>query len=121
MPGERLHAGLLQALGQTQPVQDSARVGRQLQGCADLGQGGRLLVHVDVEAGIEQGQGSREPPDPRANDRDRPARTRVTSHPQRTPVGRNWTEILGPTDWRVFGIACSQVRWHEPPMTTRSP
>src|SRR4051794_39473095 len=40
---------------------------------------------------------------------------------QATPAGRNWTLTRGPTGFVVFGIQCSQVRWHEPPMTTRSP
>ena len=39
---------------------------------------------------------------------------------QNTPRGRNCTEIRGPA-WATFGTACSQVRWQEPPMTTRSP
>ena len=43
------------------------------------------------------------------------------SRPQRTPAGRNWTEIRGPTGLVVLGTQWSQVRWHEPPMTTRSP
>ena len=41
--------------------------------------------------------------------------------PQATPAGRNCTLIRGPTGFAVFGTACSQVRWHEPPITTRSP
>jgi hypothetical protein len=39
---------------------------------------------------------------------------------QKTLSGRNCTEIRGPA-WATFGTACSQVRWHEPPITTRSP
>lgn len=39
----------------------------------------------------------------------------------RTPRGRNWMLIRGPTPLAVFGIACSHVRWQEPPMTIRSP
>ena len=39
---------------------------------------------------------------------------------QKTPRGRNCTEIRGPA-WATLGTACSQVRWHEPPITTRSP
>ena len=39
---------------------------------------------------------------------------------QKTLSGRNCTEIRGPA-WATFGTACSQVRWQEPPMTTRSP
>ena len=46
-----------------------------------------------------------------------PARGRT----QRTPRGRSWTLIRGPTGLAVLGTACSQVRWHEPPMTSRSP
>jgi hypothetical protein len=40
---------------------------------------------------------------------------------QATPRGRNWTLTRGPTGLVVFGMQCSHVRWHEPPMTTRSP
>ena len=40
---------------------------------------------------------------------------------QATPAGRNWTLTRGPTGFVVLGMQCSQVRWHEPPMTTRSP
>ena len=39
---------------------------------------------------------------------------------QRTYAWRNWTLIRGPTP-RHFGTACCQVRWHDPPMTSRSP
>ena len=46
----------------------------------------------------------------------RPARL-----PQRTPCGRNWMLMRGPTERAVFGTACSQVRWQEPPITMRSP
>ena len=38
-----------------------------------------------------------------------------------TPRGRNCTLIRGPTAFAVFGTACSHVRWHEPPITSRSP
>ena len=40
---------------------------------------------------------------------------------QRTPRGRNWMLMRGPTGRAVLGTACSQVRWHEPPITSRSP
>jgi hypothetical protein len=40
---------------------------------------------------------------------------------QATPRGRNCTLTRGPTGFVVFGTQCSRVRWHEPPMTTRSP
>ena len=40
---------------------------------------------------------------------------------QRTPRGRNWIEMRGPTARAVLGTACSQVRWQLPPITTRSP
>ncbi len=40
---------------------------------------------------------------------------------QRTSRGRNWMLIRGPVGFAVFGIACSQVRWHDPPITSRSP
>ena len=39
---------------------------------------------------------------------------------QKTLSGRNWTDIRGP-EWATLGTACSQVRWHDPPITTRSP
>ena len=39
---------------------------------------------------------------------------------QNTLSGRNCTEIRGPA-WATLGTACSQVRWQEPPMTSRSP
>ena len=39
---------------------------------------------------------------------------------QNTFSGRNCTEIRGPA-WATLGTACSQVRWQEPPITTRSP
>ena len=29
--------------------------------------------------------------------------------------------IRGPTGAAVFGTACSHVRWHDPPITNRSP
>ena len=29
--------------------------------------------------------------------------------------------IRGPTGFTVFGMACSHVRWHDPPITSRSP
>jgi DNA-binding SARP family transcriptional activator len=40
---------------------------------------------------------------------------------QRTPRTRNWIDTRGPTALAVLRTAWSQVRWHEPPMTTRSP
>ena len=40
---------------------------------------------------------------------------------QATPRGRNCTLTRGPTGLVVLGMQCSHVRWHEPPMTTRSP
>jgi hypothetical protein len=40
--------------------------------------------------------------------------------PHSTLRGRNCTEIRGPA-WATFGTAWSQVRWQEPPITTRSP
>src|SRR6476661_7243101 len=40
---------------------------------------------------------------------------------QATPAGRNCTLTRGPTRLAVLGMQCSHVRWHEPPMTTRSP
>jgi hypothetical protein len=40
---------------------------------------------------------------------------------QATPAGRNCTLTRGPTGFVVLGMQCSQVRWQEPPMTTRSP
>src|ERR1035437_1361068 len=40
---------------------------------------------------------------------------------QRTPRGRNWMLIRGPTYLVVLGTECSQVRWHDPPITSRSP
>src|SRR4051812_7682947 len=41
--------------------------------------------------------------------------------PQATPRGRNWTLTRGPTGLAVLGMQCSQVRWQDPPITTRSP
>src|SRR5215212_3727268 len=40
---------------------------------------------------------------------------------QATPLGRNCTLTRGPTCLLVLGMQCSQVRWQEPPITTRSP
>ena len=40
---------------------------------------------------------------------------------QATPRGRNCTLTRGPTGLAVLGMQCSHVRWHDPPMTTRSP
>src|SRR3954453_18321819 len=40
---------------------------------------------------------------------------------QATPRGRNWTLTRGPTGLAVLGMQCSQVRWQDPPITTRSP
>ena len=40
---------------------------------------------------------------------------------QRTLCGRNWMLMRGPTGRAVLSTACSQVRWHEPPITSRSP
>jgi len=40
---------------------------------------------------------------------------------QATPAGLNWMLTRGPTPRRVFGTACSQVRWQLPPITIRSP
>ena len=37
-----------------------------------------------------------------------------------TPAGRNCTLMRGPAA-RAFGTACSHVRWHDPPITRRSP
>jgi chaperonin GroEL len=37
-----------------------------------------------------------------------------------TPAGRNCTLMRGPAA-ATLGTACCQVRWHEPPMTSRSP
>ena len=45
----------------------------------------------------------------------------VAAAAQATPRGRNCTLTRGPTGFVVLGTACSQVRWHEPPMTSRSP
>ena len=40
---------------------------------------------------------------------------------QRTPRGRNWMLMRGPTGRERLGTACSHVRWQEPPITSRSP
>jgi hypothetical protein len=47
--------------------------------------------------------------------------TVMTKPAHRTPRGRNWTLMRGPTGRADLGIACSQVRWQLPPMTIRSP
>lgn len=41
--------------------------------------------------------------------------------PQRTFRGRNCTLTRGPAARADFGTACSQVRWQDPPITSRSP
>src|SRR6185437_4997632 len=55
-----------------------------------------------------------------AGDRGLRGPTRISQGSQNTPRGRYCTEIRGPA-WATLGTACSHVRWHEPPITSRSP
>ena len=40
---------------------------------------------------------------------------------QRTPAGRNWMLMRGPSTRERLGTECSHVRWQLPPITKRSP
>jgi hypothetical protein len=69
-PGERV--------GQPEPVQDPGRVRADLDAGADLGELTGLLVDVNVEASLEQGERGGEAPDAAAGDADRETLAHLT-------------------------------------------
>ena len=54
VPGERLHPGPRQFLGQPEAVQDAGGVGTDLDASADLAEHGCLLVDADIEPGAKE-------------------------------------------------------------------
>ena len=58
-----------QLVRQTQPRELADRVGGQGDGGTDLGQLGRLLEHVRLDAALLQGEAEGQPPDAGADDR----------------------------------------------------
>ena len=84
------------------------------------------VLHGALLAAVARSRGRRSPSGPGRGGRDgvpvgRGSRRARLGQRQRTPRGLNCTEIRGPTGLVVFGTQWSQVRWQEPPMTTRSP
>jgi hypothetical protein len=68
MPGRRLHASPGQLLGQPEPMQHPGGVGAEVDAGTDLAQHRRLLVHLDVNARLQQRQGGAEAADAAADD-----------------------------------------------------
>ncbi len=69
MGEERAHALAVEPGGETRPAQDAGRVRAHINAAADLGEFGRLLVDIDLEAGLTQRQRRREPTDAAADHR----------------------------------------------------
>src|SRR5262249_4072574 len=67
---DRSHGLAVEGLAEAQPVEDARGVRSHVDAAADLGQLGRLLVDVDVEAGLEQRDGRGEAADAGTDDRD---------------------------------------------------
>src|SRR5882724_53918 len=70
MGEERAHPLAVKARGEAEPAQDARRVRAHVDAAADLGELGRLLVDIDLEAGAAQRQCGREPSDAAADHRD---------------------------------------------------
>jgi hypothetical protein len=68
--GERSHADFVHRGLQSQPDQQARGVGADLDAGADLADGGRLLVDMDIETGLQQLQRGREATDASADDGD---------------------------------------------------
>ena len=66
----RAHALAVEPRGEAQPAQDAHRVRPHVDAAADLGQLGRLLVDIDLEAGLAQRQRGGEAADAAADHRD---------------------------------------------------
>ncbi len=71
MGAERPHGLAVERRAEAEPIEDPRRVRPHVDAAADLGQLRRLLVDVDVEAGLAQRHGGREAADAGADDGDR--------------------------------------------------
>jgi hypothetical protein len=106
VPRQRLHAGPGQLLGEPEPVEDARGVRADLDAGADLAQRRRLLVHVDVEAGVQQRQRRAEAAEAPADDADRdPLGSRARGGRRSRPVRRHRvaSSVVGlpaPARWR---------------------